>query len=149
MSKTLAWITLIALIAVLATASICAPYYLSDDGNSFFKGFVTWELLSFLGVLVTITLASAANLHLELNKLEERSGEAFTEARSAVRNCAYSLLVLFAAALVLVMVKPTVAGQHWNAGINSAVIVILIFNIAVLADLTMAVFRIPALKDKS
>ena len=148
MSKAIAWVTLIALTAVLISASVCAPYYLSDDGNSFFKGFVTYELLSFLGVVVTITLASAANLHLELNKLEERSGESFNEARIAVRQCAYSLLLLFALAFVLVMVKPTLDGRHWSAGANSAAILIVIFNLAVLADLTMAVFRIPALEKK-
>lgn len=146
MSKVIAWTTLIALTAVLISASICAPYYLSDEGNPFFKGFVTWELLSFLGVVVTITLASAANLHLELNKLEERSNESFGEARVAVRNCAYSLLLLFAVAFVLVMVKPTLNGPHWNAGANSLAILIVLFNLAVLADLTMAVFRIPAME---
>jgi uncharacterized membrane protein YbhN (UPF0104 family) len=144
--KAIAWTTLIALTAVLISASICKPYYLTDEGNSFFKGFITWELLSFLGVIVTITLASAANLHLELNKLEERTREKFPEARLAVRMCAYSLLVLFLAAFVLVMVKPTVDGSHWNAAMNSAAVLIVIFNLAILADLTMAVFRIPALE---
>jgi uncharacterized membrane protein YbhN (UPF0104 family) len=146
-SKTLAWVTLIALTTVLISVSICAPYYLSDDGNAFFKGFVTWKLLSFLGVVVTITLASADNLHLELNKFEERSNESFIEARAAVRQCAYALLFLFAAAFVLVIVKPTLEGQHLNASINSAAILIVLFNLAVLTDLTMAVFRIPALRE--
>lgn len=141
--------TLIALTAVLISASICAPYYLSDDGNSFFKGFVTWELLSFLGVVVTITLASAANLHLELNKLEERTRESFKEARVAVRQSASSLLALFVAAFVLVMVKPTLASPHWNAGVNAVAILIVLFNLAVLTDLTMAVFRIPAMGTSS
>lgn len=148
MSKTIAWTTLIALTAVLISASICSPYYLTDEGNAFFKGFVTWELLSFLGVLVTITLASAANLHLELNKMEERTGDGFGEARVAVRQCAYSLLVLFAVAFILVMIKPTLAGQHMNAAVNSTAILIVVFNLAVLADLTMAVFRIPPLARK-
>lgn len=145
MTKTIAWVTLIALTGILISASICAPYYLSDDGNAFFKGFVTWELLSFLGVVVTITLASAANLHLELNKLEERTGESFKEARAAVRQSALALLALFLGAFVLVMVKPALDGPHWNAGVNAVAILIVLFNLAVLTDLTMAVFRIPAI----
>ena len=144
MSKLIAWVALIGLTATLISASICAPYYLSDEGNSFFKGFVTWELLSFLGVVVTITLASAANLHLELNKLEECTDEGFSEARIAVKQSAYSLLILFVAAFVLVMVKPTLVGLHWNAAVNSVAILIVLFNLAILADLTMGVFRIPA-----
>jgi uncharacterized membrane protein YidH (DUF202 family) len=136
-------------IATLAMASVCRPYYLSDDGNAFFKAFVNQELLSFLGVVVTITLASAANLHLELNKLEERCEECFPEARQALRMSAYSLLVLFTVAFILVMAKPTMApNQHWSAALNSTVVVIVLFNLAVLADLTMAVFRIPAMKVK-
>jgi hypothetical protein len=46
------------------------------------------------------------------------------------------------------MVKPTLDGPHWNAGANSVAFLIVIFNLAVLADLTMAVFRIPALKKQ-
>ncbi|RIA35441.1 hypothetical protein DFR49_4218 [Hephaestia caeni] len=149
MKQTIAWVTLIALATVLIGASICQPYYLTDDGNSFFKGFVTWELLSFLGVVVTITLASAANLHLELNKLEEKTDERFPEARNSIRLSAYSLLMLFLAAFVLVVVKPTIDGAHWNAVLNSVAVLIVLFNLAILADLTMAVFRIPPLKDKA
>lgn len=140
--------TLIALAAVLLATSICRPYYLSDTGNSFFKGFVTSEMLSFLGVVVTITLASAANLHLELNKLEERTAEHFSEARDAIRHSAYALLGLFALAFVAVMVKPAVAGNVGSATVNSLAILIVLFSLAVLADLTMAVFRIPAMEQK-
>ncbi|MEN2787949.1 hypothetical protein ACFOKI_16350 [Sphingomonas qilianensis] len=146
MKQTRAWGILIALTAMLAAASAYQPYYITDKGNTFFAGFVTWELLSFLGVIVTITLASAASLHLELNKLQEATRESFGEARAAVRMCAYSLLILFAIAFVVVMVKPTVEGPHWNAALNSVAVLIVIFNLAILADLTMAVFCIPALE---
>lgn len=146
--KILAWILLIALATILIGASICAPYYLTDAGNSFFAGFVSWELLSFLGVIVTITLASAANLHLELNKLEEISEETFAEARAAVRLSAYSLLILFCVAFAVVMIKPTVAGPNWNATLNSLAILIVVFNLGILADLTMAVFHIPVVRKR-
>lgn len=147
MSKTIAWTSLIALATILIAVSTCHPYYLSDAGNSFFKSFVNHELLSVLGVIFTITLASAASLHLELNKIEERTGEQFLPARGAIKASAYSLVAAFALAFCLVVVKPIVAtNQHWSALLNSAVVLIFVFNIAILADLTAAVFRIPALR---
>lgn len=148
MVKTIAWTSLIALTGVLLSVSICAPYYLSDAGNSFFRDFVNHEMLSVLGVIVTITLASAASLHLELNKLEERTGEAFPEARAAVKLCAYSLVVMFGFGFATVVGKPWVGdNQHATAAINSLVVLIFVFSLAILADLTAAVFRIPAIKS--
>ena len=57
--------------------------------NPFLKGFVNPKLLSFLGVIVTITLASAANLHIELNKIEEAAGKsAFVNTRVSIKRSA-------------------------------------------------------------
>jgi len=147
-NKTTAWILLIALGAILLSASFCAPYYLSDDGNTFFKNFATHELLSVLGVIVTITLASAANLHLALNKLQDEIDDDFTEARAAIRLSSHALIAAFVLAGVLVMAKPTaVPTQTVTALFNSGVVLLLVFSVAVLWDLTAAVFDIPPLKD--
>lgn len=148
MTKSIAWMALIALAGILGAASFCAPYYLSDQGNTFFKNFVTHELLSVLGVIVTITLASAANLHLEINKLRDRTEEEFEEARVAIRLSSYSLIGAFVLAGLLVMIKPVLLDTPTvSALINSAVIIIMIFSVGVLADLTAAVFDIPPLKE--
>lgn len=134
-------------LALLMT-SFCYPYYLSDEGNSFFKNFATHELLSVMGVVVTITLASAASLHLELNKLQDATGDSFNEARAAVRSSAYSLIGAFIAAGVLVMAKPTALPTMVTTALfNSGTILVLIFSVAVLIDLTAAVFDIPPLKS--
>lgn len=146
MTKTIAWIALLTLTAILGSASFCAPYHLSDAGNLFFRNFVNHELLSVLGVIVTITLASAANLHLEINKLQEATGDEFAEARSAIRLCSYSLIAVFVVAAVLVMVKPAVGDdQTATALINSGVVLLLVFSVGVLSDLTGAVFAIQPL----
>jgi hypothetical protein len=53
---------------------ICAvaqPSLLADS-NGFLLNFVNQELLAILGIIMTITLASAASLHLEFNKIEEK-----------------------------------------------------------------------------
>lgn len=123
----------------------CAhPQWLSDN-NAFLKGFVNHELLAVLGVIVTITLASAASLHLELNRLEDATNENFSEARTATKAYAYLLIALFALALVLVVLKPLLAiNAHLEAAFNGTAIWIITINILSLMDLTGAVFAIPA-----
>jgi hypothetical protein len=145
--KIIAWSLLIAVTTILLAISICQPYYLSDTGNSFFREFVTHEMLAVLGVIVTITLASAASIHLELNKLEERTGAGFPDARRAVKLSSYALVLTFGAAFFIVMAKPWVGdGLHATAAMNSLSILTFMFSLAIMADLTMAIFRIPAIR---
>lgn len=145
MNRTIAWVAILGTLTVLLTVSACAPYLLSDDGNAFLKGFVNQELLSLLGVVVTITLASAGNLHLELNKLQDMTGKPFARTRQAVRLSAYSLIVIFVLACVLVVVKPTLGtDMRATATCNSIAIVLIVFSIFVLTDLTRTILAIPA-----
>lgn len=122
------------------------PEYLGDQGNPFLEKFVSEHLLALLGVILAITLASAGNLHLALNRLQEHSGKQFRGTRAAVRKSAYTLIVLFAAALALVIVKPLLAHWQWTTTLfNVLAILIVAVNISVLVDLTRAVFKIPAM----
>ncbi len=93
MNRTVALCIFICSAATCVVLSVVAPTVLSDR-NSFLKGFVSHELLVLLGVIVTITLASAANLHLELNKLEEPVRKrVFGPTRAAIKRAAYWLNV--------------------------------------------------------
>lgn len=142
MVRILTILALIILIIGIGVISWCDPFWLSDK-NAFLKEFMNHELLAVLGVIVTITLASAANLHLEFNRLEDAFGESFPEARSATKNYAYLLIALFVIALALVVLKPIVAhGLHLQAAFNGAGIVIIALNVLALLDLTIAVFEI-------
>lgn len=145
MNRTLAWVFLVAILTILLAASACSPFLLSDAGNAFLAGFVRQDLLSILAVIVTITLASAGNLHLELNKLQDRTGSPFVHTRRAVRSSAYSLICIFAVAGILVIVKPMLGpDDHATAACNSLAIVLVLFSLHVLLDLTRTVFAIPA-----
>lgn len=145
MNRTIAWTALLGLLTVLLTVSACAPYRLSDEGNAFLAGFVNQELLSLLGVIVTITLASAGNLHLELNKLQDLTTRPFERTRRAIKLSTYSLIVIFALAGALVVVKPMFVGDvHATAACNSIAIVLVVFSLFVMADLTRTVLAIPA-----
>lgn len=101
--------------------------------------------MAILGVIVTITLASAASLHLELNRLEDDHGETFDEARRATKAYAYMLIWLFLFAIALVIVKPIAAHSPFLEAIfNIFAILIVVLNVMALMDLTGAVFQIPA-----
>lgn len=149
MSRTLPWTILVGLTSVLVCVSASQPQFL-DDRNSFMKGFVTHELLATLGIMLTVTLASTATLHLELNKLQQLTQDKFEKTRSAIRLSAYSLIACFVLATVLVVVKP-MCGQYGIlvALLNSFSLIILYFTISVLYDLTRAAFKIPAISDVS
>lgn len=145
MNKTIAWTTILGILTVLLATSACAPHLLSDTGNKFLEGFVNQELLALLAVVTTITLASAGNIHLELNKLQDRTGLPFINSRRAVRWSAYSLIVIFAIAGLLVIVKPMLGSdERATAACNSIAIVLVLFSLHVLFDLTRTVFAIPA-----
>lgn len=129
----------------MTMTSICLPSTLSDSGNSFLRGFVNQELLATLGVVVTITLASAGNIHIELGKLEKSLSVDFQREKQTVRHSAYLLIALFLAALLLVVLKPVLAsGERPSAFANSAGLFILVWAVAVLYDLTRSAFRISA-----
>jgi hypothetical protein len=131
---------------VLLSISFCQPSLINDD-NQFLKEFVSQQLLSTLGIILTVTLASAASLHLELNKIEDETGKPFLRTRQSVRRSAYSLLLIFAAATVLVMVKPLLPTAPVNRAVANAIAVLIVyFNLSVLYDLTRAVFKIPGIK---
>jgi uncharacterized membrane protein YidH (DUF202 family) len=144
-SKAITWPALIGLLTVLLVVSACEPHVLSDNGNTFLKGFVNQELLALLGVIVAITLTTTGNLHFELNKLQDRTGAPFTKTRQSVRWSAYSLILLFVAGAALVIVKPLLgAGETTTAVCNSIAIVIIVFDAFVLTDLTITTFKLPA-----
>ena len=143
MKKIIPWIILSFLISMMITLSFKRPYLL-DDTNSFFSTFVGNDLLSTLGIILSVTLASAASLHLELNKLEENSQRRFFGTRAAIRKSAYSLLLTFTFAFILVCVKPLIPKYgSYCALANSISILIIYFNLAILFDITKTVFLVP------
>lgn len=143
MNRTIAICTLIAWAALSSALVAAAPWAISD-ANGFLKGFVNEEFLGFMGVVVTITLASAANLYIELNKLEDKLDVAiFTRSKADVRHSAYALIATLVASVVLVVVKPLLmCGERIVAATNAVALTILIVAILILIDLTQAAFSL-------
>ncbi|MEJ0063962.1 MAG: hypothetical protein WDO70_12465 [Alphaproteobacteria bacterium] len=145
MNKTIARCVMIVAVGLWIAIAIFSPHLLGDS-NTFLKGFVNQEFIGLLGVVVTITLASAANLHLELNKLEEKVNKAiFRNTRTSVRLSAYTMIWTMFFGLVLVVIKPLICGgdnESVSALINGGALLIVLSNIIILADLTQAIFKI-------
>jgi hypothetical protein len=140
-NRTIVICALLAWFALWGVLVAAAPWAISD-GNRFFKGFVNEQFLQFMGVIVTITLASSANLYIELNKVEDRMGKAvFTNSKRDVRHSAYFLIGLLVASVVAVILKPLLDyGPRSQAGMNGVAITIIILSVTVLIDLTQAAF---------
>ncbi len=79
------------------TIAICKPAFLS--GNSFLVGFVNHEFINVLAVMVTVSLVSVVQIHLEYTRIERRfQKRVFSVARSKVNSSALILtsLMIFA-----------------------------------------------------
>lgn len=144
MTKNIGICTLLCAITAVIAIAASAPHWLSDK-NTFLKSFVNHELLALLGIILTITLASAANLHLAFNRIEEqfsqRGGLAGT--RRGVTRGAYWLIGLFVLSVATVVAKPGVLGNDVaEAAFNGAALVFLLWNVLILIEITQLAFAI-------
>lgn len=148
MSRTIALFVLAAWAAIWLCVVVADPQLLSDK-NAFLAGFVNQEFLSFMGVVVTITLASAANLYIELNKLEDRIDAAlFRGTKADIRHSAYTLIGTLVASIVVVVVKPLIVStDRAMALVNGVGLTILLVAILILIDLTQAAFGLDPRAD--
>jgi hypothetical protein len=142
-NKTIARCIFITASGIWLLLSITEPWVLSDQ-NTFLKNFVSHEVLNVLGVIMTITLASTANLHLELNRIENAVKKPIlNKTRAAVKHSAFSMIICFALAVVAVVVKPHLPKTEIAISlVNGSALLIVLFNILVLADLTKLAFSI-------
>lgn len=129
--------------AILGAVIVCRPELLA--GNVFLRGFINHELVNILSVIVTVTAASGANLHLSFNRAEEALGREglFQSARREVTKSVMILLVAFGATIVTLIFR-----SYWLdhetvlATFNAACLMILLLNVLVLIDLTTAIFEL-------
>jgi hypothetical protein len=150
MTPTIAYCTLIVSAGIIIVLSAYAPLLLSD-ANRFLREFVNHEFLSVLGVILAITLASTAQLHLTLNQIEERYKQAggLSRTKVHVHRAAHCLIWLFVAGVTVVVLKPILAIQAWRQSLfNGMAIFIIVWNVLILMVVTRTVFKIkPKIDD--
>ena len=137
MNKTIAYCSLLAVGAFLATVTVCRPNVLSDD-NAFLLHLVDKDLLLVLGVVLTITLASAGQLHLALNEIESKVGRPFLQkTRAGVHSSAYFLIALFLGGVVVVTTKQYfLSWAIGQAAFNSAALFIMFWMVLIMTSLS-------------
>ena len=84
--------------------SIGLPEFFAE--NKFLVDFVNHEYINVLAVLVTVSMVSVVQIHLEYTRIERRFKiRVFKEARSAVNTSAFVLASLLVASFVLSFVR--------------------------------------------
>jgi len=124
--------------------AIAFPWVLSDK-NDFLKQFMNHEFLNFMGVVVTITLASTANIHIALRRKESELGkeEIFSGTRGRVKDSAFSLIWAMFLSVVLVVAKPLLpVGQQIEALANATGLGIILWGILIILDITKLSFKL-------
>jgi hypothetical protein len=144
MTRSLGYLILLVVSSALVTISVSRPDFLGDQ-NTFLKEFINHEFLNILGVILAITLASVANVHLVFNGIEEKykTRGGLQKSRMNLKKSAYWLIFLFIAGAILVVIKPLVCNTPLsNAIFNSIALVILLWHVLILIGLTQLVFQI-------
>lgn len=126
--------------------STCAPWVLGD-GNEFLRTFVGVGFVSFMGVLVSISVASAVNIQLAMNRAEEGARiVAFDQTRTAIGRSTYALLWSLLPTFIIVVLKPLAgAGQIAASFFNGAALLVILFSALVLADIVASACGLRAL----
>lgn len=135
-------VTLIVTIGVVVAMTVCMPEFLAQ--NSFLEGFINHEILNILAVMATVTIASAANIHLAFNRLEERANKPgnFKTARKEINHSAMALVWLFIATVIFLVLKAVSMNLYWVSFWNGICLIVLLVNVFVLIDITAAVFEV-------
>lgn len=143
MSRAVSYCALLVAGLFLTTVTVCRPNLLSDESH-FLQDFVGANFILVAGVVLTITSASAGQIHLSLNEIESRVGRAFLHnTRAGVHSSSYWLIGLFFASVMVVVIKPyflfSISGQSF---FNSLALFILFWMVLIMASLTRLVFAI-------
>lgn len=147
--------TLIAFALFFAVTSLCQPHIFAN--NTFLIGFINHEVLALLAVILTVTLASVANIHLTMNRLISSRFynnpvmiSAGKEVKKELRENCWILFWGFFAAVVILVIKGSAPETDVSHSIlNTLVLWILVLYILCMYDVYQVVFGIVNLDDGS
>jgi len=145
MTKGMAYGTLLAFALLSIVLMAARPDWVSDQ-NIFLREFVNHELINVLGITLAVTLASAAQIHLAFNGIEEKykKRDALKRSRSELRQDTYWLISLFVAGVAVVTIKPIAAAGSATdqAFFNMLALFFLLWHVLIMVSLTQLVFAI-------
>lgn len=140
--KTVFHVLLIVLAGIVIAMSVCQPAILAH--NKFLEGFINQEILSIMAVIMTISIASIATIHIWFNELEDKHGKkVFGAARREINQAAFYFIGLFLAQLVCLIVRslPLFDGKETAMSLfNGGSLLLLLCSVLTLMDI-MGVVR--------
>ena len=132
------------LFAVLMTASLFFPQFLSDQGNQFLQEFMDIDILAVLGFITALSNASILSIFLHLNYLDDEVMFSGKRVRGSLKLSAVSQSYGLLLSWVGVIIKPIIPQEvHLIAVLNSIGILCVVFSLSVLRDISLTVAKIP------
>ena len=146
-------VSLIGLAVFLGSLVVCKPEWLND--NKFMDGFISFEILSLLAVILTVTLASVANIHLAINRIiaKHLAGNSAQvslaeDIKSEIRSNAWVIFYSFIASVVILFVKGlNEADQLVLAICNATMLWVLFLNLLCILDIYKVIYGIVDLES--
>ena len=103
-------IAILILTALFAALSICSPDFLSK--NKFLVDFVNHEYINVLSVVVTVSLFSVTQIHLEYSRIERRfKVKVFEEARKTINLGALLLTSMLVLSFLISFIRAELIGN--------------------------------------
>ena len=137
---------------VIAAIVACKPYWLS--GNNFLEQFVDYQVLALMSVILTVTLASVANINSSINRMVAdhfKGNEALKKSANKVkREIKENTLYIFGG-FILTIIVLLIKGLNMGndvivASVNGTVVWVLILFIACMYDIYSVAFEIDDLE---
>lgn len=124
--------------------------------NAFLGEMATPELVAILVIILTITLASVANIHLSLTRLEDHlderkvanAGSEIDEARREINGNAWLLSSVFCVFLALLLIKGHWPDDVWVLSVvHAGAIMAIVINLLVLHDIYSSIYALVTVKE--
>ena len=145
-------VALVALTSAL-TSAVC-PEFLGE--NTFLEELVSHELVSILVVILTVTMASVANIHLALGRFEKSMSEQgidvknlIADARMELSENAWYIFGSFCVLIVVLILKGSTESIFWISAYHSVALVIIALNLAILYDIYKSVYLLVSMDAPS
>lgn len=146
-------VSLIGFAAVLVSLVACRPEWLHD--NKFLEGFITFEILSLLAVILTVTLASVANIHLAINRIiaKHLAGnadqvEVAEQIKAEIKSNAWVIFYSFIVAVLILFVKGLNEADELIVAIcNASMLWVLFLNLLCILDIYRVIYGIVDLES--
>lgn len=144
------------LISLLSLIVLTAydPRILSD--NRFLTSIISHEILPILVVILTVTMASVANIHLAMGRMKSSllakgvdiSAE-IADARREVSENAWVLFGSFCICVIVLFIKGAIEDSEYTyiSICNSAVILVFVLNLVILYDIYGSIYALTSLDE--